>query len=148
MYAHPFFLRDDPKALLHLQKTTSKNKRDFISETPSVLSPPRPVSPSLSHSIEDVPEKVGSSSPPPKMKNVQVSRKISIPQPDHHWSRHLESKQHRRPTPVSPTRPPRVVSSPYSDSATNSTGSHNDRGKLDLLAFALEQEIACYHHVH
>lgn len=140
MYAHPFFLRDNPKALLHLQKTTSKNKRDCVSETPSIQPSPRPVSPSLSHTIEDVPEKIDASSPP-KMKNIQVSRKITIPKPNHHWTTHLESIQ--RPTPVSPTRPHRVVSS-YSDSDTNSTGSH-DRGKLDLLAFALEQEIACYH---
>jgi hypothetical protein len=141
MYAHPFFLRDNPKALLHLQKATSKNKRDFVSETPSILPPPRPVSPSLSHTIEDVPEKVDASSSQPKMKNVQVTRKITIPKPTHHWPRHLESMHH--PAPVSPTRPHRVVSS-HSDSDTSSTGSH-DRGKLDLLAFALEQEIACYH---
>jgi hypothetical protein len=139
MYAHPSFLRDNPKALLNLQKTTSKNKRDCVLETPSIT-PPRPVSPSLSHTIEDDHEKVAQS--PPKMKNVPVRRKRTTPKQDRRWGIPMDAVQ--RPTPVSPTRPQRVVSIYNDNSDSNSTGS-NDRGKLDLLAFALEQEIACYH---
>ena len=143
MYAHPSFLRDNPKALLNLQKTTSKNKRDFVSETPSII-PPRPVSPSLSHTIEDTHDaKTTAARSPSTMKSsTPVSRKITIPKQNHRWGSHIDVVQ--RPTPVSPTRPQRVVSTCSNDCDSNSTGSH-DRGKLDLLAFALEQEIACYH---
>lgn len=139
MYAHPSFLRDNPKALLNLQKTTSKNKHDFVVGNPSIV-PPRPVSPSFSHTVEDSHKKVAQ--PPPKTKKGTVSRKISIPKQNHHWGVCIDLVQ--RPTPVSPTRSQRIVSV-YNDSDSESKGSYNDRGKLDLLAFALEQEIACYH---
>lgn len=131
MYAHPSFLRDNPIALLNLQKTSSKNKqRNYVLETPSTP-PPRPISPSLPHIVSSA----------PNVKDVKRARKITIPKPNHHWPTLVESM--RRPTPVSPTHPQRVLCA-YSDCDSSSTG-RNDRGKLDLLAFALEQEIACYH---
>ena len=135
MYGHASFLRDNPKALLNLQKTTSKNKYD------SSIIPPRPVSPSLSHTIEAAHEKAVR--PSTKLKVIPMSRKITIPELDHRWGIHIDSGV-RRPTPVSPTRCPSRVVSAYDDSDSSWKESH-DRGKLDLLAFALEQEIACYH---
>jgi hypothetical protein len=139
MYAHPSFLRDNPKALLNLQKTTSKNKHGFVVEIPSIV-PPRSVSPSLSHTFEDVHEKVVQSQP--KVTKRPVSRKIVNPEQNPQWGICIDLVQ--RPTPVSPTRSQRVVSV-CNESDSESKGGYNDRGRLDLLTFALEQEIACYH---
>jgi hypothetical protein len=132
MYAHPSFIRDKPEALLYLQKTTSKNKHDFISNSASHLTP-RSVSPSFSRTFDDTHEALTVTT------TTVYTRSIAIPI---NTTCCLTSAQSiLRAAPVSP--PSRRAVTTFSDSDASSTGS-NDRGKLDLLAFALEQEIACY----
>jgi hypothetical protein len=139
MYAHPSFIRGHPEALFQLQKTTAKHKQqqlpvDFKPVSTTSQVPLRSVSPSCSHTIEDVSEKALVLQ---KANNVKQEDRIQM-------SLDVESLHHFAP--VSPIHSQRCVTLTSIDSDASSTGS-NDRGKLDLLAFALEQEIACYNNI-
>jgi hypothetical protein len=137
MYAHPSFVRDHPEALLKLQKMTTKNRRSSISNGPTGKEP-RSVSPSFSH--HPVEAALITLSPVVTAQKLHVTKKIVLPHSFDGWATNTYSKQ--RATPVSP--PSQYPLVPPTDCDTSSTGS-SDRGKLDLLAFALEQEIACNH---
>jgi hypothetical protein len=135
MYAHPSFVRDDPEALLKLQKI-NKTRRQPI---PDVLKSkgPRSVSPTHTTTLEST---VKSLSPVTPLKKLPITKNIVLPHSMKSWTTHEIAKHHA--TPVSPSSQCPLLS--QSDCDASSTGS-NDRGKLDLLAFALEQEFACYH---
>lgn len=137
MYAHPSFIRNKPEALLYLQKSTTRNKQDTNSDTPLCLAP-RSVSPSLSHTVDDTNEILSATMA--STRNSHFSTTIVVPGNSHCWE--TNAPLILNAAPVSP--PSRRTLSTSSESDASSTGS-NDRGKLDLLAFALEQEIACYH---
>jgi hypothetical protein len=139
MYAHPSFIRNKPEALLYLQKSTSRNKQDLNSDTTSCFAP-RSVSPSLSHMVDDTNELLTTTTV--STKNSHFSTTIVVPGNQQCWQTNKPLIQNANATPVSP--PSRRALSTSSESDASSTGS-SDRGKLDLLAFALEQEIACYH---
>lgn len=134
MYAHPSFVRDDPEALLKLHKI-NKARRNSIPETFRDKGP-RSVSPTHTTSLESAERTL---SPVMPSKKLQISKNIVFPDGMKSWSTNGMTKN--LATPVSPSSQCPLATS--SDCDASSTGS-NDRGKLDLLAFALEQEFACY----
>lgn len=120
MYAHPSFVRDKPSGLLQLQKITTKSRRRSVSASSGEL---RSVSPPLS-SAERLTQGLISS----LLKTSHAAKKIVV----HGFTGWDQSN----PAQISPGR---HYSFAQSESDTSSTGD-NDRGKLDLLALALEQQ--------
>jgi hypothetical protein len=135
MYAHPSFVRDDPEALLKLQKI-NKTRRLSIPDA-SKNKGPRSVSPTRCTAVEAT---MKTGTPVVPVKKLQITKNIVLPHSMKSWTTSEIAKS--RATPVSPSSQCPLVS--HSDCDASSTGS-NDRGKLDLLAFALEQEFACYY---
>jgi hypothetical protein len=119
MYAHPSFVRDNPAALLQLQKITTKSRRRLVSDTPGE---PRSVSPLLTSTERSTQGSFSS-----HLTTSRAAKKILI---------HGFNVCSTNPAQVSPGRRYPVA---QSESDISSTGS-NDRGKLDLLALALEQQ--------
>lgn len=118
MYAHPSFLRDHPASLLELRKINTGVRRR---PSPAVSHSLRPVSPSTSHSVGS-----GSSGKSPVSSPVLEKSQVVITSIPITWT--------YVPNKVSPKLPLRKV-----------TSAEDDRGKLDLLAFALERASAdCY----
>jgi hypothetical protein len=124
MYAHPSFVRDQPEALLQLQKCTTKSRRRLDSDASGE---PRSVSPPLSDVLTQ-----GALPLTSLLTKSHSAQKIVI--------HGFNAWAHSNPTQVSPTGQSRYPVA-RSDSDESSTGSTNDRGKLDLLAFALEREF-------
>mmetsp|Transcript_17237 Transcript_17237/g.32183 ORF Transcript_17237/g.32183 Transcript_17237/m.32183 type:complete len:187 (+) Transcript_17237:412-972(+) len=113
MYAHPSFVRDTPHTLLELRKITNGGRKRPTEEVTTKYSS-RTVSPlsTLHHHVEHEP-----TSP------VTGIPKIIVPKVQQWGSSTVYSSTVSRPSVLSPVRAA-------------------DRGKLDLLAMALEQEAA------
>jgi hypothetical protein len=128
MYAHPSFVRDNPESLLSLRKITSTHRRGLemsplaSSETqPAALSQWRPISPSSPSTLSETP----TSSPT----SCQALVFTTIPEAATSlWPPVSALSTKTMMVPLSPPPAPRRLTS---------NGS-NDRGKLDLLALAVE----------
>lgn len=119
MYAHPFFVRDEPESLLKLRKTTTTSRRRLLSDASSLVDA-RSVSPTEAAVVPVL---------------VHHANNIVIHGFNASWTQASSAQVSLEPKPILP-----LVHN--STSYPNSTKSSNDRGKLDLLAFALEQELA------
>jgi len=119
MYAHPSFVRGNPQSLLQLRKTTPSQRRRLVSDA--------------SHGQQNKQQ------PPSHPNPRSVSPHLTTANDPHGNNLVLiqaptPTNVHRRPSLVSPV-PPRPV-------VLSSTIPKADRGKLDLLTFALEHEFA------
>jgi hypothetical protein len=162
MYAHPSFLRDRPDALLQLCKITKSTRQRCVSDASSSSSSdsqPRSVSPSPpspSSSCNGSPVKQGQiATDSLSLLNSLASSSplffTTVPKVTCHgfhdnWAAHGSVKRRH-----SDTTPARSTAVEYCNMNTKtslprvngSTGcSSPDRGKLDLLAMALEREFA------
>ena len=126
MYAHPSFVKDQPHALLQLRKIDNGSRRrnetvrtlkSATTKAPS-KSIARAVSPPTPRARDEMRDEASSHPNTPPL--------IQLPQ---HFARTTVAPQ------VSPTSLPMRRESTSSESG-------DDRGKLDLLAFAMEQEFA------
>ena len=116
MYAHPSFLRDQPKSLLQLRKITTSSRTRLVSDASNLtltLSTTRAVSPSL----------YGSPPVSPTSERDIGSKFDAIPSPFSFKNYALA---------------PRTVRKGDSHSSMGTC----DRGKLDLLALAMEHEFS------
>ena len=122
MYAHPSFVKDHPESLVQLRKTTPAQRRGLLSDAssqkhqqpnPRSVSPHHLTSPSVSSANHHYYH---------PHHNNKVLIPCIHPHPVH-------------PSEVSPVTPQRTTT-------TTTTLPTNDRGKLDLLTFALEREFA------
>ena len=120
MYAHPSFVRDTPETLLQLRKITNGSRNTAAASTKRTQdvkysSSSRTVSP-LHHDVVETP-------PSPTMYPKIIVPKVG------HWGRTI---------PLSTAYTSTVAASPVLAPAVPKA----DRGKLDLLAMALEQQAA------
>jgi hypothetical protein len=119
MYAHPRFLRDRPMSLLDLRKTSSTSNARSISDASSTVGATiwmtRAVSPSFS----------GSTPPSPTCKSPTRNS------PDDATRRFSDCPKF--------SLAPRQLA--LTHSLSPSSASCSDRGKLDLLTFAMESEF-------
>jgi len=115
MYAHPSFIRDTPHTLLELRKVTNGGRKRPTEEVTTKYSS-RTVSPlsTLHHQIDSEHE---ATSP------VMGITKIIVPKVQQWGNSTVYTSMVSRTTSLSPVRA-------------------DDRGKLDLLALALEQQAA------
>lgn len=162
MYAHPSFLRERPELLLHLRKVSSnggsRSQRRFdasaittkqpalppAGEPPSTSSPQppvsqapklRPVSPSTagggagccSCSYNHSPSSPSERSP------VSVDQVVITSIPSWDQEAHRQQQQHHHPQAITPHHPA---------TAKAVLPRPDDRGKLDLLALALEKHCS------
>jgi hypothetical protein len=129
MYTHPYFKKDDPEGLLQLRKIAPPVRRRLVSDAGSAAAA-RSVSPATTG------ETISPPSSPPRASNA--SSKIVV-----HGFHPVWNNTPMDPAQISPgsRQGNAFVFAAKSDYDVSSTGS-NDRGKLDLLAFALEQEFA------
>ena len=150
MYAHPSFLRNRPESLLQLRKITpARGGSHCHAASPPRKSPPaaathlRPVSPSTANSV-------GSHSDQDHHEASDHEQHHAVVTSGAHGSSLVIPFSPDRPTlssstPVSPP-PTSSLQAMMMRTAKESTGAHlsprftiDDRGKLDLLALALER---------
>ena len=122
MYAHPSFLKDQPQALVQLRKID--NRRRCSRATPPVQNVVVMPTIAPTTTIHDPSTITRAVSPPTSAPNFASSITIMG------WQQQQQQQQQQTPSQVSPCQ------------RRGSNESSDDRGKLDLLAFALEQEFA------
>jgi hypothetical protein len=128
MYAHPGFVRDDPESLLSLRKITCGNRRRL--DTSSPVSPDAPNAIMMSRSVSPSTPSTLSESPVPSPTTGRPLVFTKIPD--------AAAALWPPVSPFSATTPSVLPSSPRPTYRVASSGSH-DRGKLDLLALAMER---------
>lgn len=123
MYAHPSFVRNQPETLSHLRKSTPASSRRRSREPSSDGSDFQVESRQISRAV---------SPSPPRFIEIQ---QIEIQQPTlvHINTDIPKSSVWQHGPSFDSTEQKKILQTP-------SFGSKNDRGRLDLLAYALEQE--------
>ena len=148
MYAHPSFVRDQPETLSHLRKLTTTSSRRRSRETPSsgglnkgntiLASVTRSVSPSPSQTMVIVTTKPKFPTPLPRLiGNTVTTSFYSSPR-----SSTMEAPVHHQVVPASPERRGHATLS-FTDQVAPAPQSVG-RGRLDLLAMAMEQAAAMH----